>query len=123
MACFQLCVRFCPAVVCFQVVVFGGQAFNASASQVRLSTMLYVLDFSSSTPRWRAAQIRLNNQGAFQFGYPNTGVVLLPEFGAVALKHRSVSGSGAVGGAGELVTKPTIGHKHAMCCWLKRQEM
>jgi len=76
--------------------VFGGQAFNASASQVRLSTMLYVLDFSSATPRWRAAQIRLNNQGAFQFDYPNTGVVLLPEFGAVALKHRSVSSSGAL---------------------------
>jgi hypothetical protein len=71
--------------------VFGGQAYDAAEARITLSTMLYVLDFSSSPPRWRQAQIRLNNQGAFQFGHPNTGVVMLPEFGAVALKHRSVS--------------------------------
>lgn len=66
--------------------------FNASATTVRLSTSLYALDFSSTTPRWRHALISLNNQGAFQLDYPSTGVVLLPEFGAVALKHRAVSG-------------------------------
>ena len=73
-----------------QVVMFGGQAFNASAASVRISTMLYVLDFSSSTPRWRQAHIRVNNQGAYQLAYPSTGVAMLPEFGAVALQHRSV---------------------------------
>jgi hypothetical protein len=71
--------------------VWGGQAFNTSGSRVRLSSMMYVLDFASRLPRWRQAHIRLNNQGAFQFDFPSTGLVMLPEFGAVALKHRSVS--------------------------------
>jgi hypothetical protein len=80
------------------VVLFGGQAFNASAPRVSLSTMLYVLDFSSNPPFWRAAQVSLNNQGAYQLDWPNTGVAMLPEFGAVALKHRAVSeGVGRLG--------------------------
>lgn len=82
-----------PIVWCgngLQVVLFGGQAFNASAAEISLSTVLYVLDFSSNIPRWRKAVINLNNQGAFVMDYPNTGVVMLPEHGAVALKHRSV---------------------------------
>jgi hypothetical protein len=73
-----------------QVVLFGGQAYTTSSAQVRLSTMLYVLDFSSNPPMWRTAAIQLNAQGAFQLDFPNTGLVMLPEFGAVALKHRSV---------------------------------
>lgn len=77
-----------------QVVVFGGQALDTHSKagpRVSLSTDLYVLDFSSSPPFWRRAAIRLNNQGAFQLDWPNSGVALLPEFGAVALKHRAVS--------------------------------
>ncbi len=73
------------------MVVFGGLALNSSGPRVSLSTMLYVLDFSSSPPFWRAAQISLNNQGAYQLEWPNTGVAMLPEFGAVALKHKAVS--------------------------------
>lgn len=79
----------CPR--CGQVVLFGGTSFNASGPRVRLSTMMYILDFSSRPPFWRAAQISLNNQGAYQLDWPNTGVAMLPEFGAVALKHKSVS--------------------------------
>lgn len=84
----------CPLLLCVQVVVWGGQAFNTSGPRVRLSSMMYVLDFASRPPRWRQAHIHLNNQGAFQFEFPSTGLVMLPEFGAVALKHRSVSGGG-----------------------------
>lgn len=77
---------------CLQVVLFGGLAFNSSGPRVSTTTMLYVLDFSSTPPFWRGAQISLNNQGAYQLDWPNTGVAMLPEFGAVALKHRVVSG-------------------------------
>lgn len=74
--------------------MFGGQTLNAASSKVTLSTMLYVLDFAGSPPRWRQAAIRLNNQGAYQNDWPNTGVAMVPELGAVALKHRSVRGAG-----------------------------
>jgi hypothetical protein len=96
-----------------QVALFGGQAFNASASTVRISTMLYVLDFASSPPRWRQAAIKLNNQGAFQLDFPSTGIVMLPEFGAVALKHRSVGQTGLA--AARLPHEPGMPHKLQPC--------
>jgi hypothetical protein len=78
-----------------QVVLFGGTAFNSSGPRLSLSTTLYILDFSNTPPLWRTAQVSLNNQGGNQLASmdsPNTGVAMLPEFGAVALQHREVSG-------------------------------
>jgi hypothetical protein len=73
-------------------MLFGGLRYNQTAKNVRRSTDLYVLDFSEPTPRWRKAAVdNINTQGAYQLDFPNTGIVPLPESGAVALMHRSVS--------------------------------
>jgi hypothetical protein len=73
-------------------MLFGGLMYTSTNNSVRRSTDMYVLDFSEATPRWRRAAVdNVKNQGAYQFGFPNTGIVPLPEIGAVALMHRSVS--------------------------------
>jgi hypothetical protein len=72
-------------------MLFGGLRYNQTANNVRRSTDLYVLDFSEHTPRWRRAAVdNINTQGAYQLDFPNTGIVPLPDNGAVALMHRSV---------------------------------
>jgi hypothetical protein len=80
-----------PNCFLLQVMLFGGLRYNRTANNVRRSTDLYVLDFSERTPRWRRAAVdNINTQGAYQLDFPNTGIVPLPESGAVALMHRSV---------------------------------
>eukprot|EP00879_Flechtneria_rotunda_P012921 GHRR01013494.1.p1 GENE.GHRR01013494.1~~GHRR01013494.1.p1 ORF type:complete len:1269 (+),score=413.90 GHRR01013494.1:1918-5724(+) len=73
-----------------QVMLFGGLHYSPRNYTVRLSTDLYVLDFSEDTPRWRRAAVgNINVQGALQHEFPNTGIAALPELGVVALQHRS----------------------------------
>lgn len=75
-------------------MLWGGLRFlNQKIRTMRLSTDLYVLDFSERRPRWRKAAVdNINVQGTYQLAFPNTGVAPLPQSGVVALMHKSVSG-------------------------------
>ncbi|WIA16706.1 hypothetical protein OEZ85_013362 [Tetradesmus obliquus] len=69
-----------------QVMIYGG---IRRADTVELSTDLYVLDFSATTPRWRKATVgNMIVKGAYQMDFPNTGIASLPTIGAVVLMNR-----------------------------------
>lgn len=71
-----------------QVMIYGG---IRRADTVELSTDLYVLDFSATTPRWRKATVgNMIVKGAYQMDFPITGIASLPTIGAVVLMNRQV---------------------------------
>lgn len=73
-------------------MLWGGLRFAPQIKTLTISTDIYILDFSETTARWRRAAVQnINVQGAFQLGFPNTGIAPLSESGVVALMHKSVS--------------------------------
>jgi hypothetical protein len=72
-------------------MLYGGMRYDPGKVKVELSTDLFVLDFSATTPRWLMATVdNMVIKGSFQLAFPNTGIAPLPSIGAVALMNREV---------------------------------